>query len=239
MRFKERGYMIAWAIFGITFIGLLIIVICLPEDRRMTTEEKTEIYESIYGNKTVEEVINEEIDRQIEEEQTALSAEIHEQLQNEVKEELKEAKYLYYCPNVPLEAREQSILFDSCREWGVPIPFALAIIESESTFRLDATGYKDGEPRYIGAWQISTINAEQIFEDYGLDIYDETENLIAGCAFVGKLIEKYDDLEYVLQAFKGGESAAAKWESEGFQLECVPRIMERMDYWYSVLGDVK
>ena len=152
-----------------------------------------------------------------------------------VEEPIKPATYIDF---IPMDAGYQAILFQAIKEYHVGRGFALALMESESTFDVDAQTTDANGITYYGAWQISEVNAYRMKEQYGLDITNPEENLVAGCALLSELITKYGveyGSEYVINAYKGGEGAAKEWYEEGYKLPCCDEITGRAMYWDEVL----
>lgn len=146
-----------------------------------------------------------------------------------------------YIDIIPMEPGYQAILFQAIKEYHVGRGFALALLESESTFDVNSISTDANGITYYGAWQISEVNAYRIKEQYGLDITNPEENLVAGVALLAELIEKYGieyGSEYVINAYKGGEGAAKEWYEEGYKLPCCDEITGRAQYWDEYLkGD--
>ena len=175
---------------------------------------------------------------------TAVHNEVKRQLEviNPVKiefinaeEPIKPATYIDF---IPMDAGYQAILFQAIKEYHIGRGFALALMESESTFDVDAKTTDANGITYYGAWQISEVNAYRIQQEYGLDITNPEENLVAGCALLSELITKYGveyGSEYVINAYKGGEGAAKEWYEEGYKLPCCDEITGRAMYWDEVL----
>ena len=222
----------------ITAISNLAIIIVLPivfilfcvtfmKAANAAQVKETPIIQSQYEGQTISEVVSAEVERQL--------AEIEpvriEFVKAEVPE-VEEPKATYY-DFLPMSKANQAILFEALKEYNVGAGFGLAIIESESTFNVNALSISGGT-RYYGAWQISEVNAYRFKETYGLDITDPQDNLIAGCIMLHELIEKYGaeyGTTYVINAYKGGEAAAAEWYKQDFALPCCDEITGRAMYY--------
>lgn len=213
--------------------ALALIAICFLVGSQVQTEEPTEESPKM----TVDEihlctVVHEEVKRQLE-------------AVNPVKIEFVNAeepiKPATYFDIIPMDAGYQAIFFQALKEYHVGRGFALALLESESTFDVNSISTDANGITYYGAWQISEVNAYRIQEQYGLDITNPEENLVAGVAILAELIEKYGieyGSEYVINAYKGGEGAAKEWYEEGYKLPCCDEITGRAQYWDEVLrGD--
>lgn len=214
-------------IFIIGFIMLLAIFLI---GVNVKTEESKEETSATY---TVDEI----------ELMTTVHNEVKRQLEviNPVKIEFVNAEEpiepATYIDFIPMDAGYQAILFQAIKEYHVGRGFALALLESESTFDVNAQTTDANGITYYGAWQISEVNAYRMKEQYGLDITNPEENLVAGCAMLHELIEKYSEFgsEYIINAYKGGEGAAKEWYEEGYKLPCCDEITGRAMYWDEVL----
>ncbi len=142
-----------------------------------------------------------------------------------------------YIDFIPMDAGYQAILFQTIKEYHVGRGFALALLESESTFDVNAQTTDANGITYYGAWQISEVNAYRMKEQYGLDITNPEENLVAGVVILHELIEKYSEYgsEYIINAYRGGEGAAKEWYEENYKLPCCDEITGRAMYWDEIL----
>lgn len=246
MRFKDLFK--EWGSFDdkITAISNLAIVIVLPiililfcltffkAANAAQQVKETPIIKSQYQGQSISEVVSAEVERQL--------AEIEpvqiEFIKAEVPEP-EESKATYY-DFIPMSKGNQAILFEALKEYNVGKGFGLAILESESTFNVNALAVSGGT-RYYGAWQISEVNAYRFKEVYGLDITDPQDNLVAGCIMLHELIEKYGaeyGTTYVINAYKGGEGAAAEWYAQGYELPCCEEITGKAMYYEEMMkGD--
>lgn len=135
---------------------------------------------------------------------------------------------------IPLSEEEQILMQSVCKDNNVSFPFALAIMESESSFRhYDSDGYilRGDNSKSIGYMQINEPN----WYKYGFNAHFEMDNITIGVTMLGDLIEKYRDIDAVIMAYKGGETFANNWISDGRKLDCCDDILERMSYWQSVV----
>ena len=129
---------------------------------------------------------------------------------------------------VPLESTYQIKAQIACETWNVPYPFWLALIETESSFSIDAKGDWNGEEyRSIGIGQINKPN----WNRYGLDASLPFDNIEISVRMIHELIEKYKELDYVVMAYKGGEGKADEWIASGFRLSVCDEIADGFDYW--------
>lgn len=208
---------------------LAIVALCLIIGSQVKTEEPTQ-EEPHY---TVDEihlctVVHNEVKRQLE-----VINPVKIEFVN-AEEPIEPATYIDF---IPMDAGYQAILFQAIKEYHVGRGFALALLESESTFDVNAQTTDANGITYYGAWQISEVNAYRIQQEYGLDITNPEENLVAGVILLHELIEKYSEYgsEYIINAYKGGEGAAKEWYEENYKLPCCDEITGRAMYWDEVL----
>lgn len=112
---------------------------------------------------------------------------------------------VYY--DIPLDREQQDIVREISGEYGVPFELALAVMQVESGFDVDAIG---GGNCY-GIMQIHKINHSALEKQLGVtDWLSLSDNARAGCYMLGKLLDKYQDETRALMAYNMGEGAAKK-----------------------------
>ena len=112
---------------------------------------------------------------------------------------------VYY--DIPLDKEQQDIVRRISEEYGVPFELALAVMQVESGFDVDAIG---GGNCY-GIMQIHKINHSALEKQLGVtDWLSLSDNARAGCYMLGKLLDKYQDETRALMAYNMGEGAAKK-----------------------------
>lgn len=89
-------------------------------------------------------------------------------------------------PNIPLPPDLAAVLTAACAREGVPLDIALAVMERESGFDLDAVG-PDGHD--IGLFQIRTSNHSWLAEETGADPMTPDGNIVCGVWFLGYLYD--------------------------------------------------
>lgn len=97
-----------------------------------------------------------------------------------------------YREDVPLDRELQAVLRETCEEHGVPVSLALGLIEIESGFRADAVSSE-------GAYGLCQLNPRYFPADL-----TPAENITAGIAWLGELLERYDDTAAALRAYNLG-----------------------------------
>lgn len=117
---------------------------------------------------------------------------------------------VYY--DIPLNREQQDIVREISEEYGVPFELALAVMQVESGFDVDAIG---GGNCY-GIMQIHKINHSALEKQLGVtDWLSLSDNARAGCYMLGKLLDKYQDETRALMAYNMGEGAAKKTWNAG------------------------
>lgn len=97
-----------------------------------------------------------------------------------------------YREDVPLERELQAALWEACEENSVPVSLALGLIEEESHFQTDVVSGK-------GAYGLCQLNPRYFPADL-----DPAENISAGVAYLGELLERYGDTAAALRAYNLG-----------------------------------
>jgi len=113
----------------------------------------------------------------------------------------------YYRDEIPLDYLYQDILRTACQRYSVPYPLALAVIETESGFDLEAAGV-DG--RDVGLFQIRTSNHAWLSEETGTDPMTPAGNIECGVWLLGFLLEEYGNAESALTAYRWGKDNGSR-----------------------------
>lgn len=133
--------------------------------------------------------------------------------------------------DVPLPEDMQIFMQQECKELDLSYEFALALMETESSFNPDAVG--DGD-RSVGYMQINQCNWQRMADDYGLDVSDEKENVAAGLRILRELFDQNTDPYYVILCYKAGIGNGAKLYEQkkwvGDTYDCIA-ICERAAQW--------
>lgn len=135
-----------------------------------------------------------------------------------------------YIPEIPLSEELQYAMQDACKEYNVPYSLALAVCETESSFRTDA---KNGN--CIGLMQINAINFDWLRE---AEIEPTTHdgNIESGVKMLGQLLDKYADAEKALMAYNCGETGAARlWARGQYKSSYSQKVIEKSDEWQKVI----
>lgn len=131
----------------------------------------------------------------------------------------------YFYDRVPLSRDLQDICQTACAEFDVPYAIALAVMEQESGFEVDAVGV-DGKD--IGLFQIRTSNHAWLTKETGADPLTPAGNVRCGVWLLGYLLERYDTVPAALTAYRWGSDT----EDRQYAIE----VLERKTSWGEVLG---
>lgn len=153
----------------------------------------------------------------------------------ELIQEEPEQAYTAY-DDVPLPEDLQIFMQEKCEQLDLSYEFALALMETESSFIEDAVG--DGG-RSIGYMQINRCNWERMQDDYGLDVNVAEDNVAAGLVILRELFDINDDPYYVILCYKAGTGRGAElYEQKKFvgeTYDCIA-ICERATAWEKAHG---
>lgn len=120
-----------------------------------------------------------------------------------------------------------------CEEYGVPYALALAVADVESRFDPDATSNTND----YGLMQINKVNHGWLLEQ-GIDPMTPAGNIEAGVLFLSDYLTAYGDPEMAIMAYNCGPSGAQKlWASGTYHTEHSTKVMDRFDYWTSILEE--
>lgn len=98
----------------------------------------------------------------------------------------------HYREDVPLARELQAALWEACEESGVPVSLALGLIQEESHFQVGAVSSK-------GAYGLCQLNPKYFPADL-----TPAENIAAGVAWLGELLERHGDTAAALRAYNLG-----------------------------------
>lgn len=140
-----------------------------------------------------------------------------------------EPEYLH-SEDVPLPEYLQETLQRACEEYCVPYSLALAIVENESSFDLEADN-----GTCWGLMQINPINYEWLRE-LGIEPTEYEGNIVAGVLMIGQLLDKYGDTHKALMAYNCGESGAARlWEQGYSSSEYSRQVISLAEKWQQII----
>ena len=177
--------------------------------------------------------VNECKSKLIEVEQTA---EIINAQQNAINERIKaleisEGNYTTqqadtpYSREIPLSDELQQFTYETAEKYGVNYDLMLAIMQTESQFNNVVSD--NGED--IGLCQINAVNAEWLYQEYGIyNLLDEKQNIEACAIILNKLQGQFDDESHVVMAYNLGASKAQKYIKSGKITEYTEKVYENM-----------
>lgn len=93
---------------------------------------------------------------------------------------------------IPLDRELQAALWKACAKNNVPVSLALGLIQEESHFQVDAVSSK-------GAYGLCQLNPKYFPADL-----TPAENIAAGVAWLGELLERHGDTAAALRAYNLG-----------------------------------
>ena len=131
---------------------------------------------------------------------------------------------------IPLSAEDQIQLYHICRVNHVPMPYALAIIDTESNFDSTAVG-SCGE---VGVFQINPVNWYR-FEQKGIDVHTMTGNLEAGAMMLREALDAYMEMDNATMVYKCGLGRTRELINEGVRLEVCDEVSSLAMYYEEIL----
>lgn len=131
---------------------------------------------------------------------------------------------------IPLLAEDQIQLYHICRVNHVPMPYALAIIDTESNFNSEVVG-SCGE---VGVFQINPVNWYR-FEQKGIDVHTMTGNLEAGVMMLREALDAYMEMDSATMVYKCGLGRARELIAEDVRLEVCDEVSSLAMYYEKIL----
>lgn len=143
-----------------------------------------------------------------------------------------------YFEEIPMDKEWQNFAYDMCEENDVEFSLLLALIETESNFKVGALS-ADGKD--YGLMQIREINHGWINEYFGyeLDYKDPYDSVRAGLLMLSDLLEKNEgNITNALMAYNMGETGAKRARESGtYSTKYSRTVEERMQKWEEVLNN--
>lgn len=132
-----------------------------------------------------------------------------EVISEEVEEESELLNYEYF--DVPLDLKLQEYIFMVCELYNMEPAIIVAMIEKESTYRIDTMG---DNGRSYGLMQIQKRWHEQRMLDLGVvDLLDPYQNVAVGIDYISELYDCGNGIGWALMAYNGGVAYANGRES--------------------------
>lgn len=127
--------------------------------------------------------------------------------------------------DVPLDEELQLHIIKLCEEQDIEPALVIAVIERESCFKAEVIG-DNGDS--FGLMQIQKKWHQERMDRLGCtNLLNPFENVTVGIDILAELLNKYEDMTYVLMAYNGGESYAKKMQKQGKISEYATTVMER------------
>lgn len=131
-----------------------------------------------------------------------------------------------YKRDIPLSDELQSYTYETATEYGVNYDLMLAIMQTESQFNNVISD--NGED--IGLCQINSINAEWLYQDYGINnLMDEKQNIESCAIILSKLQGQFESENHVVMAYNLGASKAEKYIQSGKITKYTEKVYENME----------
>lgn len=201
--------------FGIVMGVLLATLILVADADRSLAEAEAQLKNIEYVTSTL--TVKEQVIRDLPKVEVVV---VEEPEAVEVVEELKKAPF----ENIPLETHYQLFLESKCEEYDVDFWLAVALMESESSFDLDAVGDKG---KSVGLMQINKCWWDaDIFEDK--NVYEPCDNIEMGLTILSDLLTRYEPV-YAIQMYKCGEYRGRALLEEGVILDQAVAVVNRAE----------
>ncbi len=141
-----------------------------------------------------------------------------------------------YCEEIPLSQELQQYTYTLCEQENVPYALALAVIEHESNFVIDATHQNDNGTTDSGLMQLNDIVKDHVKAQYGVtDLLDPKQNLTAGIGILSDYLEKYS-IQDAVMAYGLGENGMKRAKQNGITAtEAAKDILARMEKYASLV----
>lgn len=108
---------------------------------------------------------------------------------------------------IPLDDGLVSVLVEACEAEDVPLELAVAVMEQESGFTVDAVGW-DGHD--IGLFQLRDTYHWWLTEQTGADPMTPEGNIRCGVWLLGYRLEEYGDTAAALTAYRWGHDNGSR-----------------------------
>jgi soluble lytic murein transglycosylase-like protein len=120
--------------------------------------------------------------------------------------EVLEANY----PEASVEAKRElaDVIYDSCKLYDLEVELVLAVIKTESAFHDSAVSDKGA----LGLMQVLPRTGMAMAEELDLDwsgkssLIDRRTNIMLGCYYLKKMLDRYGRLDLALLAYNAGPS---------------------------------
>ena len=153
-----------------------------------------------------------------------------------------------YYPEASMGAKRElaDTIYDSCQLYGLEVELVLAVIKTESAFRETAVSHKGA----LGLMQVLPRTGMAMAEELDIDwngrksLIDRRTNIMLGCYYLKKMLNRYGRLDHALLAYNAGptrfdEILSLKKDVPGTYAKMVTRnkkLLTREHFSYK-LGD--
>jgi len=147
---------------------------------------------------------------------------------------IREVLETYY-PEALVEAKRElaDTIYDSCKLYGLEVELVLAVIKTESAFRETAVSHKGA----LGLMQVLPRTGMAMAEELDIDwngqssLIDRRTNIMLGCYYLKKMLDRYGRLDHALLAYNAGptrfdEMLSMKKKLSGTYAKMVNRNMQ-------------
>ena len=129
-------------------------------------------------------------------------------------------------PAVPSDAAVRSLIEQAARRHDLDADLLMALIRQESGFNTLAVSRTGAR----GLMQLMPGTAKR----YGVArVHDPGENIAAGSAYLGDLLDRFGRLDLALAAYNAGEGAVQKYGNR------IPPYAETVNYVAAVMADLR
>lgn len=133
--------------------------------------------------------------------------------------------------DLPLSEELQEYTYNTCAEYGVDYELVLALMDQESTFRVDVVSATND----YGLMQINKCNHAWLKEELGItDFLDPEQNILAG-VYILSTFNNYSDMNKILMAYNMGLGGAMECWQQGIYSTAYSReVLSTRDYILSL-----
>ena len=141
-----------------------------------------------------------------------------------------------YSETIPMSYELQAYTYEKCVERGLEYPLVLALIWRESRFQTNAVNVNRNGTRDNGIMQINDVNKGWLYERYGIDdLMDPYQNIDAGTAMLGSLMDKYGT-HFALIAYQFGEAGMKQRVGRGQTTHSlIDALYSQRDYYRGIV----
>jgi hypothetical protein len=139
--------------------------------------------------------------------------------------EISEPLPVYY--DIPLDTDLQDYIRELSEDKNVPMELILAVIYTESNFRITAIS-KGGD---YGLMQINSQYHDYFSEKYGVtDFLDPYQNVYCGTSILAEHLEKYENIHRALMAYNMGAGGAKKaWDNGIYSTQYSEKVVAKYE----------